>query len=431
MTVAAIAAAEAPLSVPRVPLPLEGAGRVRFLGSDRAYWRLLVRGAILLMLTLGIYRFWLSTDMRRFLWANTEIGDDTLEYSGTARELLIGFLIALATLTPLYTAFFFFGLGMFGQWSAVIAFAVLTWFGHFAVYRARRYRLTRTVFRGLRFHQTGAAWRYACSAVLWWTVIILTLGLAYPWAQASLERYKMIHTFYGDLRAHFAGSGARLFGQGFFMWLLVVGPLIGGLVVGIRSIDWIALSQTVLAGGDNMMARIETASPDFAKAIVFVIAACVWSILAAALLYPAFQAMTLRWWASSLRFGEITAISRLRTGKVYGVYLRFLVFALLFAVIAGIIAGVVFALFTAVFGAAEASEAAELVAVIGGVAGYVVIMLGYSTIYQATVRLRLWKVGFESTELLHAEALDRVRAAGDASSPFGEGLADALNVGGL
>ena len=43
---------------------------VRFLGDPRAFWRLLARGAVLLAFTLGIYRFWLATDQRRFLYRN-------------------------------------------------------------------------------------------------------------------------------------------------------------------------------------------------------------------------------------------------------------------------------------------------------------------------------------------------------------------------
>ena len=42
------------------------------------FWHLLVRGAVLLMFTLGIYRFWLTTDIRRFLWSNTELAGETL-----------------------------------------------------------------------------------------------------------------------------------------------------------------------------------------------------------------------------------------------------------------------------------------------------------------------------------------------------------------
>ena len=48
-------------------------GDARFLGNTGVFWSLLIRGAVLLLVTLGIYRFWLATDIRRFLWTNTEM----------------------------------------------------------------------------------------------------------------------------------------------------------------------------------------------------------------------------------------------------------------------------------------------------------------------------------------------------------------------
>ncbi len=167
--------------------PAPAPGKVRFLGKDRAYWRLLIRGALLLICTLGIYRFWLMTDIRRFLWGNSEIAGDHLEYTGTALELLVGFLIAIAILLPINALFFLaaLDLGLIGQLSGVMAFALLAFLSQFAIYRARRYRLTRTVYRGVRFYQTGSAWAYAFYALMWWTLIALTLGLAYPWAQTK------------------------------------------------------------------------------------------------------------------------------------------------------------------------------------------------------------------------------------------------------
>lgn len=143
-------------------------GGVRFLGQRRSYWRLLIRGAVMLFVTLGIYRFWLVTDVRRFLWSNTEIAGETLEYTGTALELLLGFLVAISLLIPVYSGIFLaaLDLGILGKLSGVSAFAALGLLGQYAIYRARRYRLTRTIYRGLRFHQEGSAWGYAFRAVL-------------------------------------------------------------------------------------------------------------------------------------------------------------------------------------------------------------------------------------------------------------------------
>ena len=411
-----------PFDKPPTELPPNGA---RFTGDEKAFWRLLVRGAVLLLVTLGIYRFWLVTDVRRALWNNTEIAGDLLEYIGTARELLLGFLIAIALLVPINMVFFLAALsgGRIGQLAGTIAFAALAALGQFAVYRARRYRLARTVYRGIRFHQTGSAVRYAVCAIFWWAMIALTLGLAYPFAQASLERFKLRNTWYGDLQGNFAGSGWRLFFRGVLLWAVVVVPLVLGALAAIVAIDWDAIAEAMRRSGD-VAGRIEAANVGPALAVVTL--AATWSLLAGAALYPAFQAMVLRWWIAGLRFGDLTVTSHLRTGAVYSLYFRFMLIALAASVAIVVGGGIAVAIVRALDGASGSVLGIALL-----IAGYAIVALAYSTIYQATVRWRLWKSGVESVELAGVEVLDRVRAAGAAGSPVGEGLADALNVGGI
>ena len=70
------------------------------------------RGSVLLLLlknlglnivTMGFYRFWARTRLRRFLWSNVEVLGDPLLYSGTGMELFKGFLRALVVIVPLAT----------------------------------------------------------------------------------------------------------------------------------------------------------------------------------------------------------------------------------------------------------------------------------------------------------------------------------------
>jgi uncharacterized membrane protein YjgN (DUF898 family) len=400
-------------------------GIVRFRGEAGRFWRLLARGAVLLMATLGIYRFWLTTDIRRFLWSNTELAGESFEYTGTARELLLGFLIAIAVLVPLYAAFFLLAFGL-GELVSLIGLLVLTLLGQYAVYRARRYRLTRTVYRGVRFHQSGSAWRYAACALLWWTLIVLTIGLAYPFAQSRLERFKMRNTFFGNLPGRFEGSGFRLFLRGFALWVLAIVPLVCGLFAILVTIDWHALATA--SARDDLSNWLEVSG--LARATVLTGLMTIWLLLSFALFYPIFQAMVLRWWASGLRFGEVVVISHLRTAQVYGVYARFLLYALLFTVGAGVIvtpgAFVLQKLTQELDGMAK-----EIITTIAGLAAYVAIALGYSTIYQATVRLGLWCCLMESLDVSNLAALEHVSAAGQPASAVGEGLADALHVGGI
>jgi len=405
---------------------------VRFVGDPRVYWRLLVRGGLLLAATLGIYRFWLTTDVRRFLWANTEVAGESLEYTGKPLELLLGFLVAIAILIPVYTGFFMaaLDLGPLGKISGVIAFGALGVLGQYAVYRARRYRLTRTIYRGVRFHQSGSAWRYAFCAVFWWSLTALSCGLAYPLQLASLERYKMRNTYYGDLAGSFAGSGFGLLLRGFPMWFLVVAPLAVAAGAMIDIVDWQALARALEQGGRDVMGRIERGNPELAGAIVFAMLMVSLSAVAAALLYPAFQALVLRWWSSGLRFGEIEMCSNLSTRQIYGAYVRFLWYAILFGIGLAVIGVPVLLAVGAVAGDDHGGTGPEIAATGLMLAGYVIAALGFSTIYRATVMLSLWRLGMESLQMSGLSALDRVKASGGPSSPLGEGLADALNVGG-
>jgi uncharacterized membrane protein YjgN (DUF898 family) len=334
-------------------------------------------------------------------------------------------LFAVAILVPLYAAFFLLALGI-GELASLIGLLVLTLLGQYAVYRARRYRLTRTVFRGVRFHQSGSAWRYAVCALLWWTLIALTVGLAYPFAQSRLERFKMRNTFFGDLPGRFEGSGVRLLLRGFVLSVLAIVPLVGGLFAMLFAINWGALANA--SARDDLSNWLEVSG--LAAAVVYAGLATLWLLLSFALLYPIFQAIVLRWWASGLRFGEVMVTSRLRTAQVYGVYARFLLYAFLFTLAAGmIVTPAAFVLQRLTDGLD--SMAKEIITTVAGLAAYVAIALGYSTIYQATVRLGLWRCVLESLDVSNLAVLEHVSAAGQPASPVGEGLADALSVGGI
>src|ERR1700730_12143766 len=92
------------------PHPVASSSRIVFSGRRSVFDRLVVRGAMLDLVTVGFYRFWLATDMRRHLWSHTSVDGDAPEYTGTGKELLIGFLFALAILAPIYLVYFLLGI---------------------------------------------------------------------------------------------------------------------------------------------------------------------------------------------------------------------------------------------------------------------------------------------------------------------------------
>lgn len=360
---------------------------VLFSGERRDFGRLVRRGALLELATLGFYRFWLATDMRRHLWSHISIDGDGAEYTGTGRELLVGFLFALAILLPIYILYFFVGIEAerAKAFASIPLFVFFYLFGQFAIFRARRYRVTRTVFRGIRFWMTGSGLAYAGRASLWGLLVIVSLGFALPWREASLERYKMRHTLYGDLQGSFEGTGLDLFKRGWWLWLLTPVALV-----------------------------VFPALP---------------------FLYAAFKAVEWRWWLSGLRFGGVSVEARLSRTALVGLYWK--VIGWYFLVMVALVAYVVAATFAV--GQVSGTDMDELFAPGGGhlgllaswTVGYLLAVVVLNIVVRVYLIRDLWALLCVSVTVRGIEAAGAVSAKGLPSSALGEGLADGLDVAGF
>jgi len=412
----------APVLPPPIPLQLAAIGC--FTGPMRAFRKIILRGALLQVVTFGIYRFWLTTDARRFLWANTEIGGDSLEYAGTAMELFLGFLMAIALLVPVYVMLFIgsLELGVWSQLSSIGAFGFLAVFGQYAYYRARRYRLTRTVFRGIRFHQSGSPFSYAVRSLFWGAVTLLSVGLAFPWAQASLERYKLAHTHYGAWQGQFAGSGTRLFARGVGLWLILILALVAAGVVATKFVDPNVLARAATPAGAK--------DPKLAIEVSKIMGIGFGVTVVAGIVYMLLQAIVMRWWLAGLRFGPLVITTTLRKRNIVGAYLRCFLYALLLMFSLSMIMSIALGIVAV---AAKPPENVGQVLVIGStMVIYLVMAIGIWVLYQMTIKLRIWRLAVDSISLAGFEAIEYVRAdASLPSSAVGEGLADALGAGGI
>jgi uncharacterized membrane protein YjgN (DUF898 family) len=393
---------------------------VAFSGNRKEFFHLIARGAGLELVTVGFYRFWLATDTRRHLWSNTLVDGDGAEYTGRGKELLIGFLIALAILVPVYLAYFLVGLEAerakaFASLPLVAFFYV---FGQFAIYRARRYRLTRTVWRGVRFWMSGSGWLYALQAALWTLAVAITLGLALPWREAALERYKMRHSYYGDLQGSFAGRGSELFKRGWWLWLLIVGPLA----------IFIAIPVVKLLHGSPPLL---TAAGVVAGIVSFLIP------IAGPFLYGAFKAVEWRWWLSGIRFGEVRLESGLRKGALIGLYWKVIGWCVLLGILfsgyiflcAYLVAHMSGESMEVFFKSQTFAKSIPLLVLIG--VGYLSYALSLNVVMRVYLLRDLWVRVLSSTIVHDIEAAANVTARGELANALGEGFADGLDVAGF
>lgn len=207
-------------------------------GRTGAMIRLSLVNLLLNMVTFSIWRFWGKTRVRRSLWAGTTAWGDPAEYTGTGGELFLGFIVVVvAVFMPIVIAMGAAQAAVAaGQaWASILVLLlqllilVLAMAG---IYRARRYQLSRTVWRGIRGGQTGSAIRYGLSFLGVTIVSVLTLGWASPWAEMTLTRYRMENTTFGDCRFTCDAKAKRLYKRFAVLWLagLVFFAGIGGTI---------------------------------------------------------------------------------------------------------------------------------------------------------------------------------------------------------
>jgi len=405
--------------------------RVLFDGSNAGFRHLVSWGALWEIFTFGFYRFWLTTNMRRHLWTHTSVEGDALEYTGRGVELLLGFLFALAVLVPIYLAVFFVGIEAetYKAFLSVPLALFFYGFSQFAIFRARRYRLTRTLWRGTRFWMTGSGVKYAFKAFGWQLLTFFTLGLAYPWNVASLERYKINNTYYGDLRASFIGKGATFFKRGWWLWLLM----------------WIPVAAFIAAG--VAAAGLETHGKLLGNAkwqVTGLFALASLTLVLVPFIYAAFKATEWKWWLENIRFGELRIESDLRRGafienywKFFGMcILAFICGLLLIMLIAAVGAGVAYGLkmdFTGM--AADMQKGHIHGTIVAAILFYVFAYLALIQLMGIVTRIyliqRMWKIIASSIIVRNLGVADSVQVKGQAASAFGEGLADGLDVAGF
>jgi len=171
---------------------------------------------LLSIVTLGFYRFWAKTRMRRYIWSRVSLNGDAFEYTGTGGELFIGFLIVVGfffVATVLKTV-----IDLASPHDsplpiiAALLFALIVVYLVFvARYAAQRYRLTRTLWRGIRGGMTGSAWAWGFKAMLLGILAAITLGLAGPWVQMRLLDDRLNNSYFGDAKASIHTSSVPLY----------------------------------------------------------------------------------------------------------------------------------------------------------------------------------------------------------------------------
>jgi uncharacterized membrane protein YjgN (DUF898 family) len=191
-----------------------GSRRLTFKGSGGALFGIQVTNTCLTLLTLGIYYFWGKVKVRAYLLSQTEFEGDRFAYHGTGKELLLGYLKAMVVVgVPVLVLSLpeLLGAPALAQAAAQFLLGVLVMvFMPVAMVGARRYRLSRTSWRGIRFSFRGPAREFVNLFLNGSLLTTLTLGIYYPYFLVRRQAFMISHSYLGSQRFGFDGRGRDL-----------------------------------------------------------------------------------------------------------------------------------------------------------------------------------------------------------------------------
>jgi uncharacterized membrane protein YjgN (DUF898 family) len=276
---------------------------IRFTGTWREYLPIAATNALLIICTLGIYRFWAAARQRRYLWSRTEFIDDTLEWTGTGKEMFFGFLIVIAVLAPFFVFIQFLFPALLARGKSDAAFGAIFLFeiaivylGGFARFRALRYRLSRTYWHGIRGGSNDPGWNYGGEYLGRIALAAMTMFIVYPWTATRLWNSRWNAMSFGPLRFHAKLTANELKARWALVYLVPIGVLVLAGVAAILVGGFLSLSSSAGRG---------TMPPSISMLILLVFA----------LFYVAIPLMTLNWYAKYYReAASATALGDLEFG---------------------------------------------------------------------------------------------------------------------
>lgn len=387
-------------------------------GKAKEVFVLALRNAGLTLITLGIYRFWAKTRMRQYFWSHVAFHGERIEYTGRGKELFLGFLIVLGiglvTLLP-----YQLGLNYVARINLPLYFAgvlllylVLMFLYWSAVFFARRYRFSRTQWRGIRAAQTGSAWEFGFLGLGCTLLNAITAGITVPVTSIWVNRYLMTRTMFGPHAFAFEGRAGRLYGP----WMIVWGVSFVGFLVVIG----IAVTVAMALRGSGT----EPDAPNIQRMqALFPILYLIWIVITL-IMYGWYRVVQFRRFTEWTRYQTLSFASALPAGRVIGmIVLYMLIVVVVLGILIGIAAAAGFSMIHLAMDPRSTTIAVAAVMVVylpaASIARYLIVVHGVAGALCRTLEVR---------GSLDYDALEQ---SAEAMPKRGEGLAEMLDVGGI
>ena len=306
--------------------PSSAAENIRFDFIPRpGLLKLCIVNFLLGIITLSLYRFWAKTHVRKNIWSSIHINGEPLEYTGTGKELFMGalmvFLILVLPLVVVSALAQIFMPELIPLIQVMALMFIYVMWGY-ALYKARKFQLSRTNWRGIRGTLAGSPMIYSLTYFGSLLASGMSLGWATPVMNTVLQEQIIGDTRFGDAAFKFKGKAGPLYPTYALCWFLTIGAFVAvAILFGNMFVDWfgtdISDAFSAVFGTDAGTTIPDDAVWKVTKYILLFVAVGLAFLVIIPLTWSIYTAKELRTFANYTRFdGAQFTLSATTTGII-------------------------------------------------------------------------------------------------------------------
>ncbi|SMF17065.1 YjgN family protein [Pseudobacteriovorax antillogorgiicola] len=180
----------------------------KYHGTGSELGLLILKNVFLTLITIGLYYPWGKTALRKYLWSHTSLDGHRFQFTGTGKEIFIGYLKVLGV----YVSFVILNVATRSHTmlNGIIGFGfflLFLWALPYLAFGSHRYVMSRTKLRGVSF-RVDASQQKSIIRLFYKNFLfsVLSLGLYIPVLQFQLAQGLIRATRYGDKPFHQDGK---------------------------------------------------------------------------------------------------------------------------------------------------------------------------------------------------------------------------------
>lgn len=206
--------------------------KISFVGTGIDLFKIQIVNFLLTLVTFGFYYPWAKAKKLQYLYSSTTLEGHPFAFTGTGKEMFKGFIRAVVLFGGFYIILIVLTFLKMPVIGLLIFYVALLGIIPLAIHGSYRYRMAKTVWKGIRFGYLGDRKELIKLFIGGVLLCIVTFGLYIPFLSIKLRTYIIRNIKVGDASFEYQGDSASYF------WLCIGGYFLTIITLGIYGFWW-------------------------------------------------------------------------------------------------------------------------------------------------------------------------------------------------